>query len=138
MKIWFDMDGTLADTLNGWWTLTDEQWIERVKTARGMLNLSALARLLHRAQKNGHEVGIISWLPKSNNQAVAEAKKIWLAKRLPSVNWDTIEIIPNGHPKWEGHDGILFDDNRKNRDEWNEHNGNAHNWDEILTVLKTL
>ena len=138
MNIWFDMDGTLADTLKGWWALTDEQWIERVKTAKGIVNLSVVARLIHKAQANGHKVGIISWLPKSGNQEVVSAKRYWLSKRLPSVQWDTIDIIPNGVPKWEGHNGILFDDNCKNREAWNEHNGNGYSERDIIAVLKAL
>lgn len=139
MKIWFDMDGTLADTLKDWWTLTDEQWIERVLTAPGMVNLSVLARLLHRAQRNGHEVGILSWLPKSGDPRVVEAKKAWLAKRLPSVEWDTVDIIPNGQAKWIGHEGILFDDNKTNREQWNRYYGSgAYDEKEMLAVLRVL
>lgn len=145
MKLWFDLDGTLADTLNGskpWYEISDEEWVEIVRNAKGMINLSALARLLHKAQKNGYTIGIISWLPKTRTKEneTIEAKREWLAKRLPSVKWDTIEIVPNGTAKWEGRNGYLFDDNKKNRREWNKHNGNgtAFNYDEILTVLKAL
>lgn len=138
MTLWFDMDGTLADTMSEWWTLSDEQWIERVRNAKGMINLSAFAKLIRKAQRNGYKIGICSWLPKSNNEKVIEAKKFWLNNRLPSVQWDFIDIVPNGEPKWLNHNGILFDDNKRNRKEWTEHNGIAYNYNEILETLKTI
>lgn len=145
MELWFDLDGTLADTLRGekpWYEISDEEWVEIVRTAKGMINLSALARLLHKAQRNGHTIGIISWLPKTRTKEVetVEAKLEWLATRLPSVEWDKIEIVPNGTEKWNGRSGYLFDDNKKNRREWGKHNGDgtAFNYNEILTVLKEL
>ena len=91
MNIWFDMDGTLADTLKDWWALTDEQWIERVRTAKGIVNLSVVARLIHKAQANGHKVGIISWLPKSGNQEVVEA-----IKTQETIIIKTAQSIGNG------------------------------------------
>lgn len=142
--LWFDMDGTLADTLRArpFWTLSDEEWVETVRTARGMVNLSALARLLRKAQRNGYEVGIVSWLPKSETlrEETVNAKREWLARHLPSVKWDAVDIIRNGAPKWEGREGFLFDDNKKNRHDWNKHNGEgtAYNYDEILGVLRRI
>jgi len=145
MELWFDLDGTLADTLRNekpWYEISDEEWVEIVKSAKGMVNLSALARLLHRAQKNGHTIGVVSWLPKTRTKEAEtiEAKREWLAKRLPSVKWDAIDIVPNGTAKWDGRNGFLFDDNKKNRREWDKHNGNgtAFNYTEILVILKEL
>ena len=138
MTLWFDLDGTLADTLARWWELDDEQWIERVRTAKGMINLATFARLARKAQAKGYKLGICSWLTKTNDKRIADAKKEWLKKRLPSIEWDNIDIIANKEPKWLNRDGILFDDNKKNRADWEEHNGTAYNYDEILTVLKAI
>lgn len=138
MTLWFDLDGTLADTLTRWWELDDEQWIERVRTAKGMINLSTFARLINKAQAKGYKLGVCSWLTKTNDKRVAIAKKEWLKKRLPSVKWDNIDIIANGEPKWFNRNGILFDDNKNNRAEWIEHNGIAYNYNEILDILKKI
>lgn len=68
-----------------------------------MVRMCSLAKCLNNLQKYGYEIAIISWLSKcgSNeyNEAVAEAKKTWLAKHLPSVAWDEIIITPYGTPK---------------------------------------
>lgn len=140
-QINFDMDGTLANLYGV------ENWLEYLiaedatpyAVATPLLNLSALARLLNRLQRQGWEICIISWLSKNGseeyNQKVAEVKKAWLAKRLPSVRWDNISIIPYGTPKSTCGNGILFDDEKPNRNEWK---GQAYDVDNILGILKNL
>ena len=69
---------------------------------------------------------------------VAKAKRDWLAKHLPSVEWDSVVILEYGTPKeifcdYEG--DILFDDEANNRKNWN---GVAFDVDNIIEVLKTL
>jgi hypothetical protein len=62
----------------------------------------------------------------------------WLAKHLPSVEWDRISIVEYGTPKenfCETPFDILFDDEEKNRENWN---GIAFDVDNILGILKTL
>ena len=85
-----------------------------------------LARYIHKAQKMGYAVGVISWLSKcgspSYDEAVTAAKREWLAKHLPSVEWDEIHIVKYGTPKstCRTYSGILFDDEQRNLDEWGE------------------
>lgn len=142
MKIWFDMDGTIANLYGV------DNWLEKLRNfdaspyacAKPLLNLSLLARLLHKAQVNGHKVGIISWLSKNSNfdydNKVTLAKMEWLRIHLPSVEWDTIHIVPYGmNKKTICGDGILFDDEEKNRNNWG--NG-AHTPNEIIEVLKAV
>ena len=67
-----------------------------------------------------------------------DRKREWLKKHLASVNFDEINIVKYGTPKstvvgMQG--GILFDDEERNRTEWN---GTAYNVDNILNVLKAL
>ena len=104
-----------------------------------MINFSYLARLLNRLQKNGYTIGIISWTAKNStveyDERVAEAKKRWLKKHLPSVHFDEIHIVAYGTPKSTCGNGILFDDEERNRTEWN---GTAYNVDCILEVLRNL
>ena len=144
MKIWFDMDGTIADLYGV------ENWLDMLHAsdptpyliAKPLLNLSILARLLNKAQENGYEIGIISWTARGGsreyNEAVAEAKRKWLATHLKSVRFDSIRIIEYGIPKenfMENFCDILFDDEEKNRKNWG---WVAYEETEILRVLKSL
>ena len=142
MKIWFDMDGTIADlySVNGWlnYLLTENTF--PYETAATMLHFSTFARLLNKVQAMGHQIGIISWTSKGGNEnynlAVEMAKRAWLARHLPSVEWDEIKIVRYGTNKWYAcGDGILFDDEEKNRMEWQ---GEAYTPSEILTVLHAI
>ena len=141
--IYFDMDGTIADLygVEGW---LDDLIAENTRPyaeAKPLLNLSLLARYIHKAQKMGYIVGVISWLSKSGtpeyNKAVTEVKKEWLAKHLPSVEWDEIHIVEYGTPKSTCRTcpGILFDDEERNLNEWGAGAIIASN---LLEVLRNL
>lgn len=139
--IWFDMDGTIADLYGNenWLDLLIAEDTKPYVTAKPLLNLQALARVLHTAQRKGYKIGIVSWLSKNGskayNKAVAEVKKEWLACHLASVKFDYIDIIPYGEPKQNGRDGILFDDEAHNRNEWG--NG-AYDVNDIINTIKAL
>lgn len=141
--IYFDMDGTIADLygVEGW---LDDLIAENTRPyaeAKPLLNLSLLARYIHKVQKMGYIVGVISWLSKSGtpeyNKAVTEVKKEWLAKHLPSVKWDEIHIVEYGTPKSTCRTcpGILFDDEERNLNEWGAGAIIASN---LLEVLRNL
>lgn len=140
----FDMDGTIANLYGV------ENWLEKLNAedtspyaeALPLLRLSALARRLNTLQRNGYNIAIISWLSKSGseayNEAVIEAKLKWLAKHLPSVHWDYINIVPYGTPKQTFCDSpldILFDDEERNRDAWT---GRAYDVENILDILREI
>lgn len=140
--IWFDMDGTIANlyAVNGWLTHLENENTYPYANAETMLNFSLLARLLNKAQRKGWRIGIISWTSKNGstqyNKAVAAVKCEWLAKHLPSVHWDEIKIVNYGTNKRNAcGGGILFDDEKRNRNEWG--NG-AHTPNEIIEVLKAV
>lgn len=142
MTIWFDMDGTIADLygVDGWLDDIIARRTRPYDEARTMLNMSYLARLLHQAQAQGHEIGIISWTAKNGsdlyNGQVALAKMMWLHRHLPSVTWDEIKIVPYGTSKRMITNGdILFDDEEPNRNEWGK---GAYTPDQIINVLKGL
>ena len=139
MKIWYDLDGTIADLYGV------ENWLEMLRAydptpyakARPLVNLSRLARYLNRIQKMGHEICVISWLSKEStpeyDALVTSTKMIWLAKHMPSVKWDIINIVPYGRNKWEiCGEGILFDDELKNRDSWQ---GESYEPEEMFEIL---
>ena len=140
-KIYFDMDGTIANLygVDGWLEYLINKDTTPYEKALPMINFSYLARLLNRLQKNGYTIGIISWTAKNStaeyDERVAEAKKRWLKKHLPSVHFDEIHIVAYGTPKSTCGNGILFDDEERNRTEWN---GTAYNVDCILEVLRNL
>lgn len=142
MRIWFDMDGTIADLygVRDWLPAIIARDTRPYEVARGIGNLALIARLLNRAQKNGHEIGIISWTaknaPTEYNEAVAKAKRDWLHKHLPSVTWNEIKVVEYGTNKHMATGGgILFDDEEPNRKIWGE---GAYDPQYIVEVLKSL
>ena len=143
MKIWFDMDGTIANLygVENWLPMLIAENPMPYAVAEPLVNLSVLARLLNQLQAQGHEIGIISWLSKNStanyDALVTEAKKGWLRKHMASVRWDAVEIVAYGTPKHEVcGSGILFDDEERNRVNWNC--GNAYEPTEIFHILKEM
>lgn len=139
--IWFDMDGTIADLYGNenWLALLIAESPEPYATAKPLVNMQSLARVLNRLQRNGYRLGVVSWLSKNGSEAygraVAEAKREWLARHLASVHFDYIDIIAYGTPKQDGRNGILFDDEKPNRENWN---GIAYDVQDIIKTLRTL
>lgn len=137
----FDLDGTLANFygVEGWLNDLENSRSRPYAIAKPLVNMSSLARLLNKLQKRGYTINIISWLSKTGtpefNEEVISVKQKWLTKHLPSVQWDNIYIVPYGTPKHTLASGILFDDEKPNRDNWN---GQAFDVDNILGVLKGL
>lgn len=144
MKINFDMDGTIANLygVQNWLEMLIAEDTTPYAKAAPMVNMSALARRLHTLQRAGYEIGVISWLSKSGgleyNERVAEVKREWLAKHLPSVQWDSVIIVPYGTPKelfCGTTEDILFDDEERNRESWT---GVAYDVGNILEILKGI
>ena len=142
MKIWFDMDGTIADFygVENWldYLLNDDATPYEI--AKPLLNMSLLARYLNKAQAQGHEIGIISWGSKNSTDEfldmVSAAKFHWLNKHLPSVTFDNIYIEHYGTNKFNRcGGGILFDDELNNRVTWGE---GAYEPIDIIKILKEL
>jgi len=143
MRIYFDMDGTIADLY------AVENWLPKLRAsdaspyaeAEVMLNMSLLARYLNKLQKLGYEIGIISWTSKGGteqyNRAVEVAKLNWLHDHLRSVSFDEIYIVEYGTPKqsFADEDDILFDDSEEIRNDWT---GEAYEPSEILSILSGL
>jgi hypothetical protein len=142
MKIWFDMDGTIADLYGvmGWLDDIIAENVRPYAEAKGIGNLALIARYLNKAQEAGHEIGIISWTAKHGtaeyNEAVAEAKKAWLGRHLRSVTWNEIKVVTYGtNKKVATGGGILFDDEIGNRETWG---AGAYEPKEIVEILKKL
>lgn len=141
-EIWFDMDGTIANLyeVEGWLDYLMREDVFPYAHAGTLGNFSLLARLLNRLQAKGWKIGIISWTSKngseSYNLAVEMAKRAWLARHLPSVEWDEIKVVRYGtNKRITCGGGILFDDEIGNRETWGE---GAYTPDKIIEILKTL
>lgn len=140
-EINFDMDGTIANLygVENWLDYLVAKNTTPYEVAKPLVNLSSLARVLNRLQRNGYTIGVISWLAKNAdneyNTKVEKVKIAWLAKHLPSVKWDKISIVAYGTPKSTCGNGILFDDEEPNRKEWK---GTAYDVNNIIEILKKL
>lgn len=125
-KIWLDMDGTIADLygVEGWLPMLRAYDPTPYAKAKPLVNMAILARLLNRRQREGFAICIISALSKDSLPAydakVMTAKKNWLKKHLPSVNFDEIRFVPYTFIKNDVNTGedILFDDEARHLDAW--------------------
>ena len=143
--IYFDMDGTIANFYGvpNWLEYLIASDTTPYEVAQPLVNMNRLARLLNRLRAQGYHIGIVSWTSKSGTDEFNEATKIaklkWLDRHLHSVTWDEIEIIPYGFPKQKAvryaSEGILFDDEAPNRNNWT---GTAYDVENILEILKGL
>lgn len=137
----FDMDGTIADLygVEGWLNDLTNSNPRPYIVAKPLINMSALARKLNQLINRGYKINIISWLSKSSNsefdELVTNAKLNWLKKHLKSVKFENIHIVPYGTPKHTLENGILFDDEKGNRDNWI---GKAYDVNDIMGVLNRL
>ena len=140
-EIWFDMDGTIADLygVEGWLDMLLNENTKPYEIAKPLINMRELAKVLNKLIEKGWEIGVISWLAKNGtndyNKKVANAKIKWLAKHLKSVKFAKIDIVEYGTPKQINRNGILFDDEKQNRE---NRLGIAYNVENIIQVLREL
>ena len=143
MKIWFDMDGTIADLYGV------ENWLEMLiahdetpyAIAKPIVNLSVLARLMNKVQRKGFEICIVSALAKDStaeyDERVRNAKIRWLAKHLKSVHFDEIRFVPYWYTKNDVNTGtdVLFDDEERHLEKWT---GTAVHASKMIETLKAI
>ena len=142
--IYFDMDGTIANLyqVEGWLNNLINGQTKPYREAKSMVNMRTLGRVLNALKENGYEIGIVSWLSKNGNDdynaRVTKTKIDWLARHLGAVEFDEIHIVKYGTPKEtvvNNPFGILFDDEKPNRENWL---GNAYDVQNILEILSAL
>lgn len=142
--IFFDMDGTLADFygVENWLEYLNAEDTLPYEVAKPLHNMQALAHRLNNLQHKGYKLEILSWTSKTGsdffNDEIATAKLKWLASHFASVNFDAITIIPYGIRKDNFRheaDDILFDDEERNRKDWQ---GFAFDTDDIFKILGVL
>ena len=143
MKIWFDMDGTIADLYGV------ENWLEMLiahdetpyAIAKPIVNLSVLARLMNKVQRKGFEICIVSALAKDStaeyDERIRNAKIKWLANHLKSVHFDEIRFVPYWYTKNNVNTGtdVLFDDEERHLEKWT---GTAVHASKMIETLKAI
>lgn len=145
-QINFDMDGTIAGfyDVENWLDYLLHEKTKPYRVAKPLVNMRQLGQEIRRLQGLGYSVGIISWGSKGAQnpyfQEIRHAKLEWLYKHLGSVTFDHIAIIPYGTPKSTMGGGILFDDEERNRDEWEAAGvaNRAYDAYNIVNVLKEI
>ena len=85
MRICFDLDGTIANLygVENWLEMLNNRDETPYKEATPLVRMSSLARVLNRLQREGHEIGIISWLAKNSTADYDE--RVTTAKRNRQV-----------------------------------------------------
>lgn len=124
--LWFDLDGTIVNlySVEGWLDYLVHGSTVPYEIARPLVSMSLFARRINALQRRGYKLGVISWASKNATldyvQAIEEAKRKWLKKHLPSVKWNEIIVTEYGQNKRAAvpYGGILFDDEARNREEW--------------------
>ena len=136
-----DMDGTFVNLygVDGWLDDILARDTRPYEVAEPLVNLSALARVLNNKQRNGYQINVISWTaknaPAEYNKRVEIAKREWLAKHLPSVQFDNINIVAYGTPKHKVVGGYLFDDEELNRKAWGD---GAYDVENLIEKIKNI
>lgn len=142
--IYFDMDGTIAGLyqVEGWLNNLINEQTKPYREAKSLVDMRKLGKVLNTLQAEGYHIGIVSWLSKNGseeyNERVTTTKINWLKTHLGAVEFDEIKIVKYGTPKQEVvnfPEGILFDDEEPNRNNWK---GTAFDVDNILEILANL
>lgn len=142
-RVWFDMDGTIADlySVNGWLADLEAENVRPYVEAKPLVNVAVVTSLVKEIVKKGYRVCVVTWGSKhasaDYNKRVCEAKKAWLYKTFPEIEWEQIVFYPYGTNKNAVNDGeeILFDDEERNRKDWQ---GLAFKPETMEIVLKNL
>lgn len=127
-KIFFDMDGTIADLYN------EENWLSRLQNEQKGLfrNLKPihdkdkLTKIFNDLVELGFEIEVITWTPKNVSQdyieIVEQEKKEWIQEHFPIIK--NIHCLNYGIPKQKAKYKkakleILVDDNLEVVEMWN-------------------
>lgn len=120
------MDGTIADLygVKNWLNMLRHFDATPYREAKPLVRMATLARLLNNRQRSGYRICIISALSKASNKEydkeVMQAKRDWLNRHLPSVQFDEIKFVPYTYVKNDANSGddILFDDEDRHLEAW--------------------
>ena len=142
---YFDMDGTIADLygVENWLAYLQNEDSLPYRAAAPLVDVERLCSVINLLKAEGYRFGVISWLSRSGSRAynarVRSAKLRWLRRYFPEI-FDEIHIVKYGTPKStyaSQKNAWLFDDERKNREEWRENTkGRACTEKEIFEMLE--
>lgn len=141
MTFYFDMDGTIADLygVEGWLADLQNERVRPYAEARPLVNCQRLRAAIAMLKAEGYEFGIISWTSRGGsaeyNRAVRKVKLAWIREYFPDC-FSEIHIVKYGTPKYKvaKNPGFLFDDEEKNRKEWNK--GRSYTEKDIFRILE--
>lgn len=130
----FDMDGTFADlyAVDGWLADLRAERTRPYAEAAPLLDMTGFRRMLKEIKDLGHRVEVISWGSKEASaeydEAVKAVKLGWLEKQGLMRYIDKVNVVHYGTPKSTipSEIGILFDDEERNRTEWENAGGVAY------------
>lgn len=147
-KIYFDMDGTIADLygVENWLPMLRAEDATPYRIAKPLVNITRFNVLCGLLRRQGYEIGVISWLSKESSKeykkTVRAAKREWLKKYFPACG-NEIHLVQYGTPKHsivKAKGAILFDDEYKNGVSWERNGGEWINPTEkrIEKVLQSM
>ena len=127
-KIFFDMDGTIADLYN------EENWLTRLqneekglfRNLKPMHDKNRLTKIINDLIELGFEIEVITWTPKNVSQdyikIVEKEKREWIQEHFPIIK--NIHCLDYGVPKQKAKYKkakleILVDDNLEVVKMWN-------------------
>lgn len=127
-KIYFDMDGTVADLYG------EKNWLDNLRNEREgsfinlrpLLDMNELAMVCHQLMNLGYSFGVITWLPMGASyefeRVCEEEKRAWVEEFMPWVSEFYAQSygVPKQYaPSKRAAEMILVDDNAEVRAMWN-------------------
>lgn len=127
-KIYFDMDGTVADLYG------EKNWLDNLRNEREgsfinlrpLVDMNELAMVCHQLMNLGYSFGVITWLPMGASyefeRVCEEEKRAWVEEFMPWVSEFYAQSygVPKQYaPSRRAAEMILVDDNAEVRAMWN-------------------
>lgn len=127
-KIYFDMDGTVADLYG------EKNWLDNLRNEREgsfinlrpLVDMNELAMVCHQLMNLGYSFGVITWLPMGASyefeRVCEEEKRAWVEEFMPWVSEFYVQSygVPKQYaPSKRAAEMILVDDNAEVRAMWN-------------------
>lgn len=127
-KIYFDMDGTVADLYGS------DNWLDNLQNERNgvfnnlfpLVDMNELAMVCHQLMDNGYSFGIITWLPMGASyeyeHVCEQEKREWANEFMPWVSEFYAQSygVPKQYaPIKRAQNMVLIDDNTEVRAMWN-------------------
>ena len=127
-KIYFDMDGTVADLYG------EKNWLDNLRkevcgsfiNLRPLVDMNELAMVCHQLMNLGYSFGVITWLPMGASyefeRVCEEEKRAWVEEFMPWVSEFYAQSygVPKQYaPSKRAAEMILVDDNAEVRAMWN-------------------